>query len=160
MAPDRTPPGDAPAMVIEAADGTRSRHRLTVMPIVEVPSGTSGPWLRLGDDTGGSHRDVAADALEQSGREDTIAGTVVAGSAADAAGYRWWLTGTKIVSAAGEASYLSPRTVCWVNADGEPRYDCDAAGRPAADMHDPLATVPADYRYVADERHTRAPPAC
>lgn len=140
-------------MVRLAAQEEYSVLSLTVEPIVEVPSGTSGPWLRLRDPHEISLGGVAMDALEQAMAADVLAGFL---ETEDTAGLparsRWYLSNTQLITPDGQALYLSPKGVCWCADDGTPAYECDEWLRPAESMLDPAERMMAGYRFVADER--------
>lgn len=144
----------APCLVVRL--GVQEEDRvlnLSVEPIVEVPSGTSGPWLRLRDPHETSLSGVAMDALEQAMTRDALSGLLEApDTTGSAGGAGWYLSNTKLITPDGQALYLSPKAVCWCAGDGTPAYECDERLCPAESMLDPTERVMAGYRFVADER--------
>jgi len=120
-------------LVIANQDGERRRYRLAVTPIFEVPSGTSGPWLRLADATADAN-ELAAKALATARQGDRLEGLVEEAEAAPSRQHHWWLDGAHIELVNGPSYWLSPQTVCWTDTAGEPCYDCDWDGAPTADM--------------------------
>lgn len=153
MRADETDPPPAPYLVLTGPNEEPCRLRLTLVPIVEVPSGTLGPWLALDPSADAELADKAQRCLEEAMACDAVSSAVARPIAAVPAA-EWELGNTKVVTPAGEAFYFSPATVCWCDEAGAPRYDCDRDLSPAADMLDAGAVVPAGWVAVHDERLT------
>ncbi|MFO7857783.1 MAG: hypothetical protein R6V11_02565 [Ectothiorhodospiraceae bacterium] len=138
-------PTDGPALVLQGADGTEERVALEVQPMVEVPSGTSGPWLVPVQGLTTQTRRQALAALETVCEQGDRQGQLQT----DTGHCSWRLINTRVRDAAGADYTLCPMTVCWLDADGEPTFDCDHAGRPDGDLITGGERI-GPYAFVAD----------
>lgn len=145
-------PPAAPCLVMDAPGVADRPWPLTLVPIVEVPSGTSGPWIALAEPEGGDLADVAVQCLGQAMAQDAISAMTQGGPPPGTLGVDWHLANTKVATADGAWLYFSPATVCWCDQSGAPRYDCDQFLRPAEDMLDVSEPALSNYGFVVDER--------
>jgi hypothetical protein len=145
----------APHLVLIQTDGNQQRLRLGLKPMVEVPSGTLGPWVTLGESVDAALADQADQCLQQAMANDAIGSPDgLPGERSITPLFDWHMENTKVVTHDGETVYFSPATVCWCADDGEPRFDCDHDLAPAADMLNVGAVITGRYAVVADERLT------
>lgn len=148
-----SPTVNAPGPALGLCDGAGAEDvvALEVQPMVEVPSGTSGPWLVPAAAVPGATRRRALAALEMARAEGVHRGT-----APDGGAWSWRLLNARIRCPGGAEYTLCPVTVCWLDADGEPAFDCDHHGGPDADLVAAGNRIGA-FRFVAeaDERPAR-----
>lgn len=145
MTPHPKTRDDGPALLLVAADGHAETVALEVQPMVEVPSGTSGPWLVPVQGLPSQTRRNALAALETMRAEGILQGTLQT----DTGRCSWRLINTRVRDAGGAEYTLCPVTVSWLDADGEPAFDCDHLGRPDGDLITGGERINA-YEFVAE----------
>ncbi len=143
---------DAPFLVLEPERDNQAVCCLALAAMVEVPSGTSGPWIALQKGYSATVAATATAGLRQAMWADAVAGSLDTGAAGGVEPCSWRLMNTKVATADGTSLYLSPLTVCWCDDDGEPRYECDDQLCPAQALEEPTTRIGTGYRFVPDER--------
>jgi hypothetical protein len=142
----------APFLIVEPEGGEPVLCPLALAPMVEVPSGTSGPWLALQKGQPATVVAVARDSLAQAMASNRLSGSLRAPANSEGQRCSWRLRNTKVVTVDGASLYFCPSTVCWCGSDDEPRYECDDELRPAQALDEPATSIAPGYRFVSDER--------